>query len=280
MPAGALAACLADAAWRAKAMAEDGASAADITEMLAEFLVGVRESLAEDNGSAVEGHPPSGAADDLLDGQIARWTHAPWLAARYAVCVIRSMREAERTEAQAGMAAIEGLPGVLMTRRAGNDVVLVPDEEEGRTREMLSALADQYGINCWIAVASRTAPEVASGHREALDILRLTIADRRPAGTYRIDDLLVERAVAQSDRIRAALARIVRPLAQHPTLRETLVAWLDADCSRPSTSRHLFIHPSTLDYRLRRVHQLTGFDPTSLRDSRTLSAALLVERLV
>jgi hypothetical protein len=41
----------------------------------------------------------------------------------------------------------------------------------------------------------------------------------------------------------------------------------------PSRRGHLRVHPRTLDYRLRRVHELTGIDPHSVHGIRALSTA-------
>jgi sugar diacid utilization regulator len=41
--------------------------------------------------------------------------------------------------------------------------------------------------------------------------------------------------------------------------------------SRPRAAATLRVHPRTLDYRLRRVHELTGIDPHSVHGIRALS---------
>ncbi|MEO6090026.1 MAG: helix-turn-helix domain-containing protein [Umezawaea sp.] len=90
--------------------------------------------------------------------------------------------------------------------------------------------------------------------------LRLVLAGRRPAGVYTIAEVLVEHAVTTNDRITAQLVEIIRPLRDHPVLWQTLVALLDADFSRNQATRNLFVHRSTLDYRLRRIAKVTGYD--------------------
>jgi purine catabolism regulator len=43
-------------------------------------------------------------------------------------------------------------------------------------------------------------------------------------------------------------------------LIETLACYLDKDCSVQSASRELFIHPSTLRYRLEKAEKISGLD--------------------
>ncbi|MFT3660435.1 MAG: helix-turn-helix domain-containing protein [Gordonia sp. (in: high G+C Gram-positive bacteria)] len=38
----------------------------------------------------------------------------------------------------------------------------------------------------------------------------------------------------------------------------------------------MFVHPNTYTYRLRRIGELTGLDPTVPHESRMLAAALMV----
>ena len=44
--------------------------------------------------------------------------------------------------------------------------------------------------------------------------------------------------------------------------------------NRLLAAAYLYVHPRTLDYRLRRARELTGIDPTTTRGVRTLSAAV------
>lgn len=56
-------------------------------------------------------------------------------------------------------------------------------------------------------------------------------------------------------------------------LLETLRAFLRHSGRRPAAS-FLHVHPNTVDYRLRRITNLTGLDPTRVGDAALLGAAL------
>lgn len=101
----------------------------------------------------------------------------------------------------------------------------------------------------------------------------------RPVGSH---DLLPERALAGDGHARRALARdLYDPLAEAGGgLLETLVSFFDHGLSVEATGRGLFVHANTVRYRLRRIHEVTGYSPTDPRDSYALRMALTLGRLL
>jgi hypothetical protein len=95
------------------------------------------------------------------------------------------------------------------------------------------------------------------------------------------DDLLPERVVAGDDAARRALIqKIYRPLAAASNgLVETLSAYIELGHSLEATARELFVHANTVRYRLRRVCDVTGWDPLIPREAFVLQTALVVGRL-
>ncbi len=67
---------------------------------------------------------------------------------------------------------------------------------------------------------------------------------------------------------------MARLLAPGPDLLLTLDAYYHCDMNRALTASTLNVHPRTLDYRLRRVRDLTGLDPASTRGVRVLSTVV------
>jgi DNA-binding PucR family transcriptional regulator len=73
---------------------------------------------------------------------------------------------------------------------------------------------------------------------------------------------------------------VMRPLADAgPTLTETLDAYLDCGGAIEACARKLFVHPNTVRYRLRRIADFTGRDPTQPRDAYVLRVAATVGHL-
>jgi DNA-binding PucR family transcriptional regulator len=94
-------------------------------------------------------------------------------------------------------------------------------------------------------------------------------------------ELLPERALMGDPSAIAALhTDVMRPLADAgPTLTETLDAYLDCGGAIEAGARKLFVHPNTVRYRLRRIADFTGRDPTQPRDAYVLRVAATVGHL-
>ncbi|MFI6096966.1 PucR family transcriptional regulator [Lentzea sp. NPDC051213] len=167
------------------------------------------------------------------------------------------------------------IPGTLHAPGDTGAVVLVPDGDELRTRWLVDEFREWLGERAWCATARRTRAEIQSGYQEAADVLDLVLAAGRGPGVYDMDDVLVEYAVTQNDAVSSSLVAIVASLMASSSVSfETLDALIRADYSRTQTAAELCIHRSTLDYRLRRIEELTGYDPVSGRGVRVLGAAM------
>jgi len=64
-----------------------------------------------------------------------------------------------------------------------------------------------------------------------------------------------------------------------PALAETLDAYLDSGGAIEACARKLFVHPNTVRYRLKRIADFTGRDPTVPRDAYVLRVASSLGRL-
>ena len=94
-------------------------------------------------------------------------------------------------------------------------------------------------------------------------------------------ELLPERALmGDASAIVALHTDVMRPLADAgPTLIETLEAYLDCGGAIEACARKLFVHPNTVRYRLKRITDFTGRDPTQPRDAYVLRVAATVGQL-
>ena len=71
-----------------------------------------------------------------------------------------------------------------------------------------------------------------------------------------------------------------QPLSASSTgLVDTLTTYLGVGHSLEATARELFVHANTVRYRLRRVSDITGWDPLLPRDAFVLHCAVLAGRL-
>ena len=99
----------------------------------------------------------------------------------------------------------------------------------------------------------------------------------RPVAT---EDLLPERALAGEVAAREQLVeQVYRPLAESPTLIDTVSTYLDYGGSLEATGRALFVHTNTVRYRLRRAADVCGHSPNDPRGGYLLRVALTLGRL-
>lgn len=126
----------------------------------------------------------------------------------------------------------------------------------------------------WAASATRPLPDITAAHREAGDVLALVVAAGKPAGRYHLDDVLLEYAIARDPVVAGRLVAVIQPLLDNEALRETLEALIRSDFHRTRAARALFIHRSTLDYRIRRIGEITGYCPLTSRGAHALTAAM------
>jgi DNA-binding PucR family transcriptional regulator len=96
------------------------------------------------------------------------------------------------------------------------------------------------------------------------------------------DELLPERSLSGDGHARRQLANeVYGPLTVGDgVLLDTVSAYLDSGGSIEATARAMFIHANTVRYRLKRVADLTAYNPLDPRDAFTLRVALTLGRLL
>ncbi|KUI23129.1 PucR family transcriptional regulator [Mycobacterium sp. IS-1496] len=145
-------------------------------------------------------------------------------------------------------------------------------------REILAVFADGP------VVVGPTAPTLSAAHLSATEAIAGMNAVAGWSGAPRpvsARELLPERALLGDATAIAALeTEVMRPLGDAgPALAETLDAYLDAGGAIEACARQLFVHPNTVRYRLKRIADFTGRDPTLPRDAYVLRVASTVGRL-
>src|SRR5674476_1413696 len=95
------------------------------------------------------------------------------------------------------------------------------------------------------------------------------------------DDPLTERVRTDATSPRPAIVhRAYRPLSEAGgALLETLWGYLEHGRSLEAAARVLYVHPNTVRYRLRKIAELTGWDPLDPREGFVLHTALATGRL-
>ncbi|MFI9408818.1 PucR family transcriptional regulator [Nocardia gamkensis] len=123
-----------------------------------------------------------------------------------------------------------------------------------------------------IAAAPVEVPTAADRAHELLDMVQRL---RWRRGLFRFDDLALEYQLTRPGPGLETLRTLLDPLDEHPELLETLKRHIGTNLNRQRTARSLHIHTNTVDYRLKRIGQLTGFDPAQASGVWYLRAALV-----
>ncbi len=153
---------------------------------------------------------------------------------------------------------------------------LLPELTPDSLSELVQDFALALGRPCAVGTATAPPPGLADALDRARRIsraapLRRASARLRP---HTLADVFIELTVVDVPFVDAWLRDVARQLDSGPDLLVTLDAYYRHDMHRGATATALNIHARTLDYRLRRVRELTGIDPGSTRGVRTLSAVV------
>ncbi|MBF6478777.1 PucR family transcriptional regulator [Nocardia cyriacigeorgica] len=93
---------------------------------------------------------------------------------------------------------------------------------------------------------------------------------------YRPHELAFEYQLTRPGPARDYLSSVLDSLEAHPELLTTLEVHMATNMQRSRSARKLYVHTNTVDYRLKRIGQITGFDPNDVTGLCYLRAALLI----
>ncbi|WP_280235656.1 PucR family transcriptional regulator [Nocardia cyriacigeorgica] len=155
--------------------------------------------------------------------------------------------------------------------------ILVPATvcAENELDDMVRALSEAALVPIRATVLTAAADGVASAADRAHDLLDTVHQLGRAPGLYRFAELALHYQLTRPGIGRDILHARLAPLDDHPELMETLRVYFSMDLNRQRTARILHVHPNTVDYRLRRIGQLTGLDLSPTEGLWYLRSALI-----
>ncbi|MFI7548907.1 PucR family transcriptional regulator [Micromonospora sediminimaris] len=217
-----------------------------------------------------------------LAGDLALSHHGPYL-----VTVVTIRGDTRRLTAKVRARTIETLLQLrrtpMMWRKPSEFVLLTPVSEAVGTLvatehqialAVIRGLADTVGRPLSIGTAAGPTGSLAETADLARRVSCVAPAQARPDCLHTVADVLIELAIAQLPAVDRWLDDLTRRLSAGPDLVETLAAYYDNDMNRLRTAAALNIHPRTLDYRIRRAHELLGFHPATARGVRLIGAGI------
>ncbi|MFF0545169.1 PucR family transcriptional regulator [Nocardia thailandica] len=203
---------------------------------------------------AIPGHP--GESDPRLDATVV------------------ARRKLRRVQAELAVWCGESVLSLLST---DGGTVLLPEGalDDAGIEELVPRLsrAAQVGVTaCLVEAPTAAIPHAADQAHELLDMVqRIEVVP----GLYRFDEFALEYQLTRPGPGRDSLGALLSPLDEYPELLETLQRHIANNLNRQRTARMMHIHTNTVDYRLRRIANLTGFDPAKASGLWYLRSALV-----
>ncbi|AHH19583.1 putative transcriptional regulator [Nocardia nova SH22a] len=148
-----------------------------------------------------------------------------------------------------------------------------PDPPHGDLIAALSGAADVPVTATLIHAVGADIPNATDRAHELLDVIQRM---GYGPGLHLFDDLALEYQLTRPGPGLDRLKTVLEPLEDHPRLLQTLVIHIAANLSRQHTASVMKVHRNTIDYRLRRIQELTGYDPSRPPGIWYLQAALII----
>ncbi|MET7771731.1 helix-turn-helix domain-containing protein [Nocardia sp. NPDC005366] len=172
---------------------------------------------------------------------------------------------------------------VLSLLSISGGTVLIPSTAlpSERLKPIVDAIADAADAvitAVHLEVAVDAIPEMSQILHDMVDVatrLQHALSAEAETRLYRFDQLAAEYQLTRPGAVRESLASRLDPLMAHPLLLETLTVYLLNDQNRQQSARRLYIHPNTIDHRLKRIAVITGLDPARAEGLWALRAALI-----
>ncbi|WP_194814154.1 CdaR family transcriptional regulator [Nocardia sp. XZ_19_385] len=165
---------------------------------------------------------------------------------------------------------------VLSLLSVDGGTLLIPTTAETVDLDRLVAMLSQAGqVPITAAVVSVAAADIPGAADQAHQLLDMVHRLRLERGLYRFDDLALEYQLTRPGPGREQLCTLLDPLDSHPELLGTLHLHISNNLNRQRTAHALHVHTNTVDYRLKRIAAITGFDPSQASGLWYLRSALV-----
>jgi hypothetical protein len=162
--------------------------------------------------------------------------------------------------------------------KADEFVALLPDgsgeQTEQRALTLAGQVAEMVELPCSTGVAVGKVGALADAAALAGRVCQVSPPQATPSRLSTVQDMFAELGVMELPQVDEWLTGLGRRLSTGPDLVRTLDVFYRHDMNRLNTAAELRVHPRTLDYRLHRVRELVGIEPSSTRGVRTLSTAV------
>ncbi|MEU6564638.1 PucR family transcriptional regulator [Nocardia nova] len=173
--------------------------------------------------------------------------------------------------------AARGGGRVLSLLSVDGGTMLLPEAlfADDQLDEVIAELSEAAQVGLTATAITAATEEISTAADRAHELLDTVLRLVCPPGLYRFADLAMEYQLTRPGPGLDRLGALLDPLDDHPDLLETLRRHMSTGLSRRRTARQLQVHTNTVDYRLKRIGQLTGLDPAQPSGLWYLRAALV-----
>lgn len=148
--------------------------------------------------------------------------------------------------------------------------IVSPHRDLDAIESAIAGVVEDEGAGRIVVGIGRLVDDLGSAHTSCHEALQTAAAALRSGSGQRVlsyTAAIVDVLLGANPRIADVLvATRLDALDAHPHLIETLEALIQHDLSQSAAARSLFVHVNTVAHRVRRIHELTGFDPLRLDD--------------
>lgn len=178
-------------------------------------------------------------------------------------------------------------PGILWSTEARRDemLVLLPvngdeDAAEALSAELVTAASRKVRSVRAAQALATTVGSVPETLRELRQIMSVVVAmPDAQARPYKAAELVIELAISRQPALQNRLVDFLGPLERGTDLRLTLDELFFHELDRERTANALNIHRRTLSYRLQKIREFSGLDPSSPHGIQLLRAAMTAANL-
>ncbi|WP_051182187.1 PucR family transcriptional regulator [Nocardia vinacea] len=158
----------------------------------------------------------------------------------------------------------------------GGTLVLADNDFDAQgPHDLFTFLVRNTGEPITATVVQATVSAIPRATDLAHDLLEIVQRLGYGARLYDFDDLVLEYQLTRPGQANERLRTLLSPILEHRDLVETLRQHIANHFSRQATARALHVHSNTIDYRLRRIKELTGMDPYQTTGLWYLQSALI-----
>ncbi|SFL96521.1 PucR family transcriptional regulator [Pelosinus propionicus] len=187
---------------------------------------------------------------------------------------------------------------ILQMLWADDIVLLVPYENESigghqnitiltEILEKISAKIPGLGVTVGLGGRFESLQAARQGYLQAMKVLRFAKLKKASRSIYAYEQLGIYKLLFEIEPEKLAMYHqdVIEPLnlydnKHHMDMVSSLFVYFEENCNAVKTAKRLYVHRNTLDYRLKKIEEITGRSLDNPYDRLTLQLGVIVGRLL